>query len=287
MTWFKLDDQGAFHEKVTKAGNEAYGAWCRAGQWSSGHLTEGRIPRSTALVIARQGIWDKLVAARLCHSLGDEGWQIHDFLDWNPRADEVVERRAHRSEAGRIGGLQSGVARRSKREANAKQVLPVSRSKREANAKQKGTPSPSPSPSPSQEEQDPHTPAAAPRLSEADEVWEHYVATLKRHRPRRRPGGLPEKDRKRIRVLLKDFTVEDIKSACTGLFRSSHHLGINDRGSEYLELEYALRKPATFIALADEGAPPADTPAPVPVPSELVDPALIDALLSDIDARYA
>lgn len=154
MSWFRLDDQGAFHEKVLAAGNEAYGAWCRAGQWSSGRRTEGFIPRATALSIAPLRIWQRLVAARgrsehgLIEVHGDD-FQMHDYLEWNPTADEVEAKRAARAEAGRRGGQRSAESRRAKStdskppssgEANAQAIA-------SANAKQNPTPSPSPSPS--------------------------------------------------------------------------------------------------------------------------------------------
>lgn len=114
-----------------------------------------------------------------------------------------------------------------------------------------------------------------------DEVWEHYVAVVKRHRPRRRPGLLSADDRKKIVNRLKTFSVEDLKAACTGLFRSAHHLGQNDRETEYLELEYALRKPAQMMALAAEhDTPPATAPPPA---SDLVDPATIAAALETLE----
>jgi hypothetical protein len=88
MAWFKLDDQGAFHPKVMKAGNEAYGAWCRAGQWCMQHLTDGRIPVETAHAIAPPRAWQRLIAAGLVVLDGDE-YEIHDFLKYNPSAAQV------------------------------------------------------------------------------------------------------------------------------------------------------------------------------------------------------
>jgi hypothetical protein len=102
MAWFKLAGEGAFHAKVLVAGNEAYGAWCRAGQWSSQHLTEGRIPRAVALTIAPEEVWARLVSATGGGSHGlveasADGWVIHDFLDWNPSAaEELAKREADR-----------------------------------------------------------------------------------------------------------------------------------------------------------------------------------------------
>ncbi len=122
-------------------------------------------------------------------------------------------------------------------------------------------------------------PDMSPLGTEAGEVWEHYIDCLRRHRPKRRPGALRPEDRKAILVALRTRTIEDVKAACTGLFRSSHHLGMNDRDTEYLAIKYALRNLDSMIALADEHEPPADTP----VHGELVDPAMIDALLESLN----
>jgi len=128
VSWFKLDDQGAFHEKVLQAGNEAYGAWCRAGQWSSGRRTEGLIPKATALSIAPLRVWKKLVAARgrsqhgLIEEAGDD-FQIHDYLEWNPTTEAIEAKRAARSEAGRAGGLRSAATRQATTKQTSKQLL--------------------------------------------------------------------------------------------------------------------------------------------------------------------
>lgn len=99
MTWFKIDDKSAFHAKVMAAGNEAWGAVCRAGAWSSAHGTDGFIPDQIANTIAKKNVWKR---AETCGEVGkhglvdrvDGGWQIHDFLEWNPSAKEVEEKRA-------------------------------------------------------------------------------------------------------------------------------------------------------------------------------------------------
>jgi hypothetical protein len=91
--WFKVDDGLAFHRKVLKAGNEAIGAWARAGAWSSApsNLTEGYIPPEVASQIAPARVWAKLRAAGLTEapSEGREGEQIHDFTVYNPTAAKV------------------------------------------------------------------------------------------------------------------------------------------------------------------------------------------------------
>src|SRR4051812_28233572 len=97
MTWYALDDQGAFHAKVLDAGNEAYGAWCRAGQWCSQQLTDGRFSRAVAVTIGPWRLWKKLIAVGLCEDMGNGELQIHDFLDYNPSAEEVRAERARKA----------------------------------------------------------------------------------------------------------------------------------------------------------------------------------------------
>lgn len=136
MSWVRIDDKLSFHRKVLKAGNEALGAWIRMLTWCSDHLTDGAIPDDLALLIAgQQTVIDRLVVSNLIE-LDQDGYRIHDYHDHNPTANEV---RSHRDviteqkvASGKYGGIRSGIARRSRIEANAKQT----RSTDEANAKQ-------------------------------------------------------------------------------------------------------------------------------------------------------
>ncbi len=147
MAWFKLDDQIAFDGKVVEAGNEAFGAWCRAGAWSSAHLTEGFIPDHVAKTIAPPRVWRKLAEARGGKNSGlversDGGWTIHDFLQWNPSAEEVRQTRARGRD--RVNSF------RKRHVENADKTTPcngdVTRYKRVCNGDVTRAPSPSPSP---------------------------------------------------------------------------------------------------------------------------------------------
>lgn len=205
MAWFRLEGRGAFHHKVLAAGNEAYGAWCRAGQWSSDQLTDGFVPAAVAEQIAKAKVWAKLVEARLVHE-DDGGYRIHDFLDWNPSSEQEREKREamreKRREAGKIGGKRSGEARRG--EANAKQTgstdeanpkQSASRSG-EANAKQNEAPNPNPNPI-SEDQIPPNPPLAGGGASEGQrpDVPEPpaVIAPARRPAARRRaePLALP------------------------------------------------------------------------------------------------
>jgi hypothetical protein len=111
MTWFKLDEKSTFHAKVIAAGNQAWGALCRAGTWCSEHGTDGLFTSDIALVIepARK-VWAKLESVGLIHAT-DRGWSIHDFTVYNPTAQEVLEKREARAKSGSAGGRRSGEVR--------------------------------------------------------------------------------------------------------------------------------------------------------------------------------
>ena len=165
MTWFKVDDKSSFHRKIVDAGNEAWGALCRAGAWSAEHLQDGRVPWSVALAIAPKSIWTRLFTVRLCDPIDDAEFQIHDYLDWNPSREEVLKVRDLRAASGRAGGKQ----RQAKRQAVAKQVLDPLPSKTEATLQAKIKPVPVPVPI--REERDARAPAEESPYDLAWRVW--------------------------------------------------------------------------------------------------------------------
>ena len=111
MTWFRVDDKFAFHPKAVRAGNEAVGVWVRLGAWSSDQMTDGEIPTDIAMVIAngKQDVLDQLVTARLLVPV-EGGYQMHDFLDWNPSAKQV--KRQRKADAERKRGLRAPSGKR-------------------------------------------------------------------------------------------------------------------------------------------------------------------------------
>lgn len=97
MPTFEVDDQACFNAKVLRAGNEAFGAWCRAGSWSMANLTDGFVTRDVTRLIAGDDVWYLL---RDCGLPGaglveeaDGGWQIHDWQHWQRTADEIRKHR--------------------------------------------------------------------------------------------------------------------------------------------------------------------------------------------------
>lgn len=66
MAWFKVDDHFWSHPKTADLSDAATSLWLRAGSWSAGHLTDGRVPVSMLRMFrARRRSADELVTAGL------------------------------------------------------------------------------------------------------------------------------------------------------------------------------------------------------------------------------
>jgi hypothetical protein len=128
MAWGRIDDGAFTHPKFLTLDPAALGLWAMALSYSAHELTDGFIPREQVPRLVSVGrarafaLAAKLVASRLWEDRGADGFQVHDYLDWNDSAKEVREKRAAiaevRSRAGRLGGLRSAEVNRSKRQAN-------------------------------------------------------------------------------------------------------------------------------------------------------------------------
>ena len=75
------------------------------------------------------------------------------------------------------------------------------------------------------------------KLTDAEfQVFEHWRQTLNHPKAKATP------ERKRIIArALKAYSVEECQRAITGCSRSPHHMGQNDRGTRYDDLELILR----------------------------------------------
>ncbi|MGL4809985.1 MAG: hypothetical protein ACRC4O_14665 [Giesbergeria sp.] len=156
MSWVRLDDQIAMHPKVLAAGDAAFGGWVRLLAYCAAYLTDGAVPVVVATAMVGSETIDKLVAAGLMDQSPEGLLSIHGYLDWNPPASEVREKRAAaavaKSEAGRRGGLASGETRakqkrsRIEAETQAETKQEPSRNEAEAQAKTKRNEAPSPFP---------------------------------------------------------------------------------------------------------------------------------------------
>jgi hypothetical protein len=168
MGWVKIDDGFTRHPKVMKAGPLGIAMQVAALCYCNQYLTDGFIPRSVvAGLLNLEGIgmrmWDGelfgggedatwvLIVEDLIESgLWEEvegGFQIHDYLDYQPSKAEVLAEREQKKMAGQKGGLVSAQARA---QAKSKQVLEQNLSKSQAptQAKSKQNSSPIPTPNP-------------------------------------------------------------------------------------------------------------------------------------------
>ncbi|MFJ3037760.1 hypothetical protein [Streptomyces tendae] len=101
MPWVKLDDRFPSHRKVALLSDRAFRLHVSAICWCSENLTDGRIAdrelplvakirgvKATAQALADAGLWDRT----------DDGWEIHDYLDFNPSREQVLAERKKNAE---------------------------------------------------------------------------------------------------------------------------------------------------------------------------------------------
>jgi hypothetical protein len=118
--WARLDDSLLDHPKILRAGATipregraaAIGVYAVSLLWVARHLTDGFLPRS-----AVDGLFDRpRAAARLMLDAGlwtevSEGFQIHDYADYNPSGAAVLDkRRAERDRKRAYRARQNGAA---------------------------------------------------------------------------------------------------------------------------------------------------------------------------------
>ena len=109
MAWARIDDKFLDNPKVRKAGKEATYLYVSGLVYSSNQLTEGFISDEAlglvaykgfiknelthAAVLVECGLWDKI----------EGGYQIHDYLEYNPTKEQIEEARAKKAVAGSKG----------------------------------------------------------------------------------------------------------------------------------------------------------------------------------------
>jgi hypothetical protein len=109
MVWVRIDDKLHSHPKVLAAWEKdpaSLGLYLLALSHAGAHLTDGMVDRQTVRQwlpnpIQRRRSVNALVKAGLWAPNG-QGWEIHDFLDYNEPRDRVLARR-HAREARKRG----------------------------------------------------------------------------------------------------------------------------------------------------------------------------------------
>ncbi|MEH0417873.1 hypothetical protein [Streptomyces sp. B21-083] len=101
MPWVKLDDRFPSHRKIALLSDRAFRLHISAICWCAENLTDGRISdrelalvahvrgiKATAKQLEDAGVWDRT----------EDGWEIHDFLDYNPSREQVLVERKKNAE---------------------------------------------------------------------------------------------------------------------------------------------------------------------------------------------
>jgi len=124
MAWVRIDDEFGEHPKVVSAGPLALAIQIKAKCYASRNLTNGFVPHDVVssflsgfegLRIGRKPAlsvdWPAYMIDAGLWEPAEGGYNIHDYLDYNPSKAEVLERRAKRQASGQAGGRASAQAR--------------------------------------------------------------------------------------------------------------------------------------------------------------------------------
>jgi hypothetical protein len=115
MPWVRIDEHFADHPKVVQAGPLAMALHVAALCYCNRFLTDGFIPEAKARTLIELGpetdeIIKRLVTASLWDQ-ADGGYRVHDYLDYQPSKQKVIEERSKKRAAGQAGGEASAQAR--------------------------------------------------------------------------------------------------------------------------------------------------------------------------------
>lgn len=139
MPWVRLDEGFARHPKVAAAGPLGLAMQVAGLCYCNQYLTDGFVPRHVVpSLLNLEGIamnmwhnetigggddatWELVVATLTETGLWRQvegGYEIHDYLTYQPSKADVVAERKQKSEAGRLGGIKSAKTRTAKTSRN-------------------------------------------------------------------------------------------------------------------------------------------------------------------------
>lgn len=108
MTWTKLDDKFVRHPKVATLSDGAFRLHVSGLCYCSEFETDGKLSSRALQLLTPSGqiesLVQELVAARLWEP-NATGWEIHDYLVWNPSKADLDERRRRSQE--RMRGVRA------------------------------------------------------------------------------------------------------------------------------------------------------------------------------------
>lgn len=93
MPWAKFDDRFPSNRKIALLSDRAFRLYVTAVCWSAENSTDGVIEREELRLIASYRGVNRAVTELIERGLWiatDDGWCIHDFLDYNPSREQVL-----------------------------------------------------------------------------------------------------------------------------------------------------------------------------------------------------
>jgi hypothetical protein len=175
MAWFKVDDGFYTSMKFLSIPRQhqaqAAGAWLLCGTWSADKMTDGFVPYSvmdmwefeTDVVgyLVEVGLWD--------HNEERMGIQFHDWCDYQPTRDELMEKRNRRAEVNSANAKKRW--EKSKNDASVMQEV----CETDANTMQNNAPEPEPEPlTNTRSSDDEPAPTKSPYSADFEQFWKAY-----------------------------------------------------------------------------------------------------------------
>lgn len=105
MPWANLDDKFPAHPKVVRLSDAAFRLHVSGICYSAQHLTNGVVERDAVRLLVprfRKAALDELLTKEQWRAHPD-GYEIHDYLQWNRSREQVEQERDRKSKAGKKG----------------------------------------------------------------------------------------------------------------------------------------------------------------------------------------
>ena len=289
--WIKLDDGAANHPKIEALSDGAFRLWIHGLCYAATNLTDGRIPKAEAagwafalaMKAGDPAAWEALLGelteavegfSAPLWTLEENGYRIHDFLEYNPSREDVLRRRKEAKERMRrlrerrptiekakpevparvcenrhqqpdVGRPQA--VRTNTKERSHEHTEPVRANDEPSSHEVRQPRTRPPSPSPPQKEEGVGILSVLPtdevrrrvKAAYLDAHRSYYLA--KNGRAPRAPNlDAPEIDRLISKAVVR-HSEDSTADACRGIFVTPHNTGRNERGEEYLGIRIALR----------------------------------------------
>ncbi|MEU8275709.1 hypothetical protein ACFYOK_10790 [Microbispora bryophytorum] len=110
MVWLRFDDQFPIHRKVSRLSDAAFRLHVSALFWCARNLTDGvvpeedlddvcarvRTPERFVTELVKRGLWHEAgqeCSSEFCPAPVDDGWAIHDYLEFQPSKAKVAKDR--------------------------------------------------------------------------------------------------------------------------------------------------------------------------------------------------